>query len=230
MNATIELEILNWEKFNKKDVFKTPFWFKLNINVGSSESLFGLSPVTKWVWVLLLAQAMKSRGAKFELNVQWAAKQWDLEVDVLKEAIFILKSRSLLQCDSESTRSALGADSEPTPLYSRIEKSRIEKNTTSVRNAEASSQEKVVSVLLDQKTNAILANVSVSVQKAWIDLYQDVSWIKEELLKIQIWLETNPNKKPKSNWARFISGWLGRGWEKHRQQLPKLRKLKEVTF
>lgn len=56
-------------------------------------------------------------------------------------------------------------------------------------------------------------------------LYPDAEFLKREFLKMEMWLEVNSRKTPKSKsgWSRFILGWLERGWEPHRKSLSSTR-------
>lgn len=74
--------------------------------------------------------------------------------------------------------------------------------------------------LPDIFTAKILENVTHEIQKEWIKLYQDTDWLKYEFSQMDIWILSNPQKKPKSNFGSFISRWLSNGWEKHRKKIP----------
>jgi len=65
--------------------------------------------------------------------------------------------------------------------------------------------------------------ISHNVQKKWISLYE-ISWIKSELKNADLWIETNPHKKPKSNFSAFFTRWLKNGWESHRKTIPSGKK------
>jgi hypothetical protein len=62
--------------------------------------------------------------------------------------------------------------------------------------------------------------VKVTTQKLWCQVYGDVGWIKQELLKAILWCDANPQRKPKANFSRFFTTWLATGWEKHRKTFP----------
>lgn len=63
------------------------------------------------------------------------------------------------------------------------------------------------------------AKVKTSTQMLWLKTYGDSDWLKQEFLKVITWLDANPAKRPKKNYARFIGGWLSRGWEWHRKTI-----------
>lgn len=113
----IKLTIINWDKFNPSSSFKTPYWFRVNIHIVSSKSLFGLSADIKWVWICLLSEAMRNRSATFELSLAWASQHWGIKQSDIAKAIDSLNKNGLLRVDSESTQSGLRVDSEPTPPH-----------------------------------------------------------------------------------------------------------------
>ena len=56
--------------------------------------------------------------------------------------------------------------------------------------------------------------------QGWINTYPDREWIAHQLKSADLWCKANSAKAPKADYARFLNGWLSRGWEKHRQSLP----------
>lgn len=122
----VEIEIINWKKHNPNECLKTPNWFRVSIEVTSSESLYGLSPEIKWVWICLLSHAMKKKTGTFEINLEWAAKHWDLSFELIKTALEEFKKRGLMQCNSEEAPRKLGVGSEDPRSQNRIEKNRKE--------------------------------------------------------------------------------------------------------
>jgi hypothetical protein len=68
----------------------------------------------------------------------------------------------------------------------------------------------------------LIAFISQKSQRGWIKLYdKNLTFIEKEAIKASEWLDINSHKTPKSNrgYARFLSGWLNRGWERHRKSL-----------
>lgn len=109
----MRIEIVKWDEFNPKELLKTPFWFRVNVNITSSQSLFGLSHTMKWVWICLLAEAMRQKTGDFPLNIDWASVHWEIKRKDLVEAIDLLSQRDLLRVDSEWTPSGLRENSSP---------------------------------------------------------------------------------------------------------------------
>lgn len=189
----MEISILKWDEYNSKRDLKTPFWFKVNVNIGQSRSLFGLSCSTKWVWICLLSEAMRQRSGKFNLNVEWASHFWGLKKSDIIEAVNLLNENGLLTLDSHSTPTTLPLDSHP-------EKSREEENRVEER--------------------ATAEFVPKELREAWVKTYGDEKWIDFEIKKSQSWIVANKSKAPKSQFDRFYNGWLSRGWEQRRTSIP----------
>lgn len=93
------------------------------------------------------------------------------------------------------------------------------------KTADVPEQLPVVSLMLNDKS---FCHISQSKIDHWSELYPAVD-IKQELLKMQGWLESNPAKrKTKNGIERFITGWLAKEQDKGRmkpvaQDKPKSR-------
>lgn len=64
-----------------------------------------------------------------------------------------------------------------------------------------------------------LKNVTHNLQTLWLKIYPDASWIIDELKKALVWIAANPKKAPK-DFGKFMSNWLGRGYENYRKTVP----------
>lgn len=53
---------------------------------------------------------------------------------------------------------------------------------------------------------------------AWVDKY-GTEFVREEISKADLWCLANKNKAPKSDFNRFMNGWLSRNWETHRKKI-----------
>lgn len=69
----------------------------------------------------------------------------------------------------------------------------------------------------------MLGDVTHSCQEAWIAAYEDITWIVQEILKANAWIQANPKKKPK-NFQKFMTNWLSNGFETYRKGIPSTRK------
>lgn len=66
----------------------------------------------------------------------------------------------------------------------------------------------------------LLATVPKKVQSLWVKTYSDNEWILFELVKAANWMEANKSKAPKSDFKKFLNGWLTRSWDQHRKTIP----------
>lgn len=82
---------------------------------------------------------------------------------------------------------------------------------------------------LEAATNALGKELTTDLQtkkiKAkrmvdWLRTYDDDAWVRMEIQKAIGWCADNPSRKPKSQWGRFVSSWLSRGWEYRRKLNP----------
>lgn len=211
----MNITIIKWKKFHTKTDFKTPFWFKVSIDIPISESLFGLDLSTKFIWVCLLAEAMRHKSDTFDINIDRLAILWETSKKHILEAIEIFKQREILRVNSESTPSRLRVDSVPEEI--RRDKKREEKIYVGAERI--SAQADVPSV---DAANPI----SQKLLDSWIKAYGDYAWIDQEINKAKAWIEANPQRAPRKNLGRFLNNWLSRGWENYRKtrllsQIPK---------
>lgn len=54
---------------------------------------------------------------------------------------------------------------------------------------------------------------------SWLNLYNDDEFILAELKKGAVWIESNPQSAPKSNYSGFFARWLTKAWDQHRKGL-----------
>jgi hypothetical protein len=73
---------------------------------------------------------------------------------------------------------------------------------------------------VDRKLVEILAPIAQDLQRDWIEVFLSVDWITTELKKAHAWCLANPQKAPKSAWARFYNSWLMRAWDRYRKTIP----------
>ena len=77
------------------------------------------------------------------------------------------------------------------------------------------SQHEFEGVLTDAN-RGLLARVKPQAMRQWMLTYP--TWfIKQESDRAAAWVAANPAKAPKSNFAKFMNGWLDRGYSTYRQ-------------
>ena len=81
--------------------------------------------------------------------------------------------------------------------------------------------------ILTAANRGLLARVKPQAIRQWMLTYP--SWfIKQESERAAAWVATNPAKAPKSNFGKFMNGWLDRGYKTHRQTNDDSPRSKEV--
>jgi len=70
----VEVEVINWEKYNPRTDRKTSSWFRLENSIVTEPKFFGLSAAQKFVAVCILAEASKLAG-RAKIHVEWLCDQ-----------------------------------------------------------------------------------------------------------------------------------------------------------
>lgn len=90
-NHTIDITVINWEKYNKQsERYRHPSWFLIKNDVIASQSLLGLSTEQKWLWIIILSECSRKNSGNIRLRIKWLINTSSLSVDSVKEAIEIL--------------------------------------------------------------------------------------------------------------------------------------------
>lgn len=63
----LEIEILNWEKYNPKRDQKTYTWLRLDNGISTDPELFGLDAEQRYVWIVLLCQASQQNSGRIRV-------------------------------------------------------------------------------------------------------------------------------------------------------------------
>ncbi len=93
----MKINILKWDEINSKsDAMRTPNWFRVNQEIGISQSLFDLNSGEKWVWVLLLATRCKAKKSEFEVNAGWFCSTFNVQRVEFDGAIKKLSDSSVI--------------------------------------------------------------------------------------------------------------------------------------
>lgn len=92
---TIEVTIVNWNKYNPKRDQQSYSWLRLNNDFYLSPDLFGLSCEHKMIWIVLLCQASKANKATISVNSLYIAHQLGIKEAAVLQAIDIFGARQL---------------------------------------------------------------------------------------------------------------------------------------
>ena len=78
LRQKVEIEVINWEKYNPRTDRKNHTWFRLENSIVTEPKFFGLSAAQKFVAVCLFAEATKGHG-KAIIHIEWLQDQLKVE-------------------------------------------------------------------------------------------------------------------------------------------------------
>lgn len=93
----MQIEIVNWEKFNPRKDLKSMAWLRVSSKIGIEPKLFGLDPGQKWLWVFLLSTAAQDNKAVLELEADYLAHYVEIPTAKVIEALDIFHKRGLIK-------------------------------------------------------------------------------------------------------------------------------------
>lgn len=100
----IEIEILDWDKFNPRKDLKSMSWLRIEATIAINEKLFDLSPAGKWFWVYILSfSAMKMRGRN-KFRLEYFGMQSGLSKKEIEATVKILVRENLIKISSSDRK------------------------------------------------------------------------------------------------------------------------------
>ena len=236
--AEITLSIGNWDKHQdvKEDRKLKPnqrhHWLKLSNTIYRSYSLHLLSSEEKWVWVTILCLCSQKGSGELKFTPEWFEWETRIPKNILLSCLEKLESTGAValvrhNCDTSATLVQHKCVTEEI----RGEEKREEVGNELLQSSEpllepdsaSPPQFEELPCTFDPIVERFVRENKVKAKLIglWLKTYENnAAWIEQELLKAMTYLEANPQKRPKSNWARFLGSWLSRGWEYRRKSLP----------
>lgn len=214
-SSWIEIEIINWEKYNPRSDRAHHSWFRLENSIATEPKFHGLSAAQKFIAICLLAEASKGEGGKARVNLLWLCDQLKVRRLEIDGVVTTLVDNGVMRCrvvtaNTHNFQSSLTTN----------ERTNERTNETNEVSAEAEPVPGSVHALqTDPHLGEFLQGIKAKVFEAWEGLYPP-DWIREECLKASAWVAANPHRAPKAQKARFMTNWLCSGWERHRKTLP----------
>lgn len=104
MEVYMKIIINNWEKFNPRKDLKSMPWFRLNADIGYSETLFGLSAEQKWLWIFLLSTCARKMSAEIDVNLDYMQHNTGIKQNIIEKTIQLFEIRGLVRDTTESDR------------------------------------------------------------------------------------------------------------------------------
>lgn len=215
-SAEITLKINNFDRFNPRGDVKRPSWFRLDHGMVEDSDFFSFTDGEFKAWIYILSQASKKNaGGTIRLIYEHAERVCRIKRKTLDSVVVKLEQIKMVTVDVTSTLRARDVDvTDTNATYERT-------NVTNVTyETPQDHADVIVAELDDTLTRSLLEKVKPDIQRSWIALYGDTEFIKREIQQAAVWCKANSSRKPKSDFARFLTSWLAKGWEKHRKSIP----------
>jgi hypothetical protein len=165
-------------------------------------------------------QAKTNSQTEFLFNLKALETAWNKRSDGVKSVLNKMTERGLIETIFKSSLVHLSI---PNLLkYKGNKKLGKPKCDTKVTLKRQNSTKKTQSLNIchaefsSSPMRNILTTVKIDLQNKWVEIY-GTEFLLEEFKKMYIWLEANSNKAPKTNFGKFITNWLDRGWERSRK-------------
>jgi hypothetical protein len=203
----IEIEILNWAKHQPRKDIKHPTWFALSNRIMEDAKLFGLTSDDWRALIYIFCQASQQNSASVKINFAHAQRICDISKKQMLSAISRLCDVGVT-CTVRANTDTL----RDTTLQDTTEQNRT--NTTVCTVVETTSAP--TEILSADDLTLLLSDEVKSLYR------DDPEYVEREAIKAWAWIKNNPKKSPKKirGFRTFFSGWLDRGWERHRKALP----------
>lgn len=208
LNGTIQLEILNWEKFNPRKDVKAVTWLRFQNSLFENPDFFEFDHSEICFWLYLLSIASRKQSAVISVNISHAVKIGRFQKEIIQSAIVKLEQ---LQCVRVFTDD----------IETHVRKKHATDVRTDVRTEDCSEQTPVVFTaeypqeLSEIKQELLERKVKPKAIETILKAYPEPQWVISEFRKMFIWEDMNPRKK-KKNFGPFAARWLAKGWDQRK--------------
>lgn len=206
----IQVEIVNWEKYNPRKDIKKPWWFALSNTITSDDIFSEFSDAEFRAWIHILCTASVQMTNRPRLFLKAADSKAKIRKSVLLSTLQKLETLEIIKNPYESR-----TQSERNPNSTRQDKTEQDNTKQNTVCTVLQSKPAPTQVKSDQDLVFILSEKTKTLYA------ESPEYIPREALKAWAWCENNSRKAPKSlrGWRQFFSGWLERGWDRHRKTL-----------
>ncbi len=94
--TAVQIEILNWDKYNPRKDIKSTSWLRLENNFCMSPDLFDLTNDQKMIWIFVLCEASKRQQGVIAFNAGLAAAVLRMPVEDAVSTIDVLETKGLV--------------------------------------------------------------------------------------------------------------------------------------
>ena len=212
----IQLEITNWDKHNPRKDVKHPSWFALSNRFLEDPEFFDFTPIQLKAILYIWCQASQKNSANITIRFAHAKRVCDIDSKSILLVVQALEKLGHLKSRTESVRGAYVDVQNPYATNRQTNRTeQTEQDTVAVNFVSPTP------VVVDASPPDVFSNLSFKTKERLDALYPDREFVFRESVKMQIWLEANRSKSPKSvrGWSKFVMGWLERGWENYRKTM-----------
>lgn len=128
-DAVIEIEIINWDKYNPKRDQQTYTWLRLDNSVGIDPDLFGLAADQKFLWVVLLCEASKKNSAHLRLTLGYLEHVTGIKRARIRETLEFLEQKPMCRV-RDNARPPVVAGTTPTNERTNVTNETNERDET----------------------------------------------------------------------------------------------------
>lgn len=163
----IEIEIVNWRKHVGRGDLKSVPWVKISSDIVASQTLFGLTPAQKWVWVCIICEAAKQNSdGKIKVSTEFLSHQAGVSVDDINAVLQLLQITGLIgpvhARDTRPLRPRVMKKSSHLPNVSKVEvEVEVEAKAKENKEGKESPSAPVVTDLSD---------FEIAISRDWLDL------------------------------------------------------------
>lgn len=97
LNDIIEIEVINWDKFNPRTDSKKPTWFRFENDLATGPTFYGLDSEQKWLWVIILSLVSQKNGQAIKWNYRYVESISGISKDKQDKSMNIFEEFSRLR-------------------------------------------------------------------------------------------------------------------------------------
>jgi len=208
----VEIEILKWDTYQPRKDRLNYSWFRFENKFFESADIYDLTLRQKLVYVFLLCEASKKGGKTFRTTPNYVGAMLKIKQNELVNDLKALSGVGVIRTRDDGIET-------PTEQNRTIQNKESKDSSSTEPKENLGSEGQGCLIIFESVRKIISGKVTLNVQNGWLNLYKDVEYICQELISAQIWIDSNTHKAPKSQFSRFFSAWLKRGWERHRKSI-----------
>lgn len=93
----IEIEVINWERYNPRNDRKSHSWFRLENTIVTEPKFYGLSAAQRFIVVALFAEANKGGRGRARIFLPWLCDSIKVTMQEVLDTVHVMVSRGVLK-------------------------------------------------------------------------------------------------------------------------------------